>query len=112
MEATLIMENSLRQADNDQKEESELPRTVYLYCAKDNDESLFEQFDAAVSVPLITEFRDFVLTRQKKACFLKSWKCCPMGYSLQCPRRSCVVCARIKRRFVLRNAVQGKAKSE
>ncbi len=71
MEATLILENSLRQADDDKKEESELPRTVYLYCAKDSDESLFEQLDAAVSVPLIAEFRDFVLTRLKEARFLK-----------------------------------------
>ncbi len=71
MEAMLILENSLRQANDGKKEESDFPRTIYLYCEKDSDESLFEQLDAAVSVPLIAEFRDFVLTRLRKARFLK-----------------------------------------
>ncbi len=65
MKTTLILENSLRQANDDKKQEEK----VYLYCEEDGDESLFEQLDAAVSVPLIAEFRDFVLTRLKKSAF-------------------------------------------
>ncbi len=74
MEATLVLENDLQQVEeNDQESaagKAPLWRTAYLYCEKDSAERLFEQIDATVSVPLIPEFRDYVIAEMEQRNYL------------------------------------------
>ena len=74
MEATLVLENELQQAENSKKEKAgtkkELWRAVYIYCEKDSDERLFEELDATISVPLIPEFREYILRGLKELNYL------------------------------------------
>jgi len=74
MEAVLVVENDLQQPsdgnEDNEKEKKQLWRTVYLYCDKDSGEQLFEQIDTAVSVPLIPEFRDYVIAEMKRRNYL------------------------------------------
>ncbi len=74
MEAVLVVENDLQQPsdgnEDNEKEKKQLWRTVYLYCDKDSGEQLFEQIDATVSVPLIPEFRDYVIAEMEQRNYL------------------------------------------
>ncbi len=47
------------------KEERPILEPVYLYCEKDSADSLFEEIDKVVSVPLIPEFRDYLIEELK-----------------------------------------------
>lgn len=76
MEATLVLKNDLQQAEEGNQEnaagKAPLWRTAYLYCEKDSAERLFEQIDATVSVPLIPEFRDYVIAEmEQRSCLAK-----------------------------------------
>lgn len=74
MEATMVLENDLQQVEESKQEsaaeKAPLWRTVYLYCEKDSEERLFEQLDAAVSVPLIPAFQDYVIAEMERQNFL------------------------------------------
>ena len=75
MEATMVLENDLQQVEESKQESAAekvpLWRTVYLYCEKDSEEQLFEQLDAAVSVPLIPAFQDYVIAEMERQNYLE-----------------------------------------
>ena len=49
-------------ADNGIASPDEVLRKCYIFCSKDNETQLFAEVDKKVSVPLILEFQDYVLT--------------------------------------------------
>jgi len=47
------------------------PRKCYIFCAQGDDEQLFEEIDEKISVPLIPEFREYVLSEFRRRGILK-----------------------------------------
>ena len=50
---------------------AETPRTSYIFCEQSNMDRLFEEIDKKVSVPLIPEFRDYVIQELQNRDILK-----------------------------------------
>lgn len=63
-EATLMVnDGETINHDNDSTEnEKKRPRKCYLFCEHDNSDRLFEEIDKKTAVPLIPEFKDYVLS--------------------------------------------------
>lgn len=59
-EATLIIQDEEPHTGNDEDDGSK-PRKCYLFCEQSDSSRLFEELDKKTSVPLIPEFKDYVL---------------------------------------------------
>jgi hypothetical protein len=63
-EATLLIDDDRQQTDDmaeDGKKAADGPRRCYIFCGQGDDERLFEELDKKTAVPLIPEFKDYVL---------------------------------------------------
>ena len=62
-EATLLINDDRQHADTEPEKEKavELPRRCYIFCEQGDDNRLFEEIDKKTAVPLIPEFKDYVL---------------------------------------------------
>ena len=69
-EATLIIQDEEHHTNHDEKE-SNKPRKCYLFCEQENSDRLFEELDKKTSVPLIPEFKEYVLTELQNRNILK-----------------------------------------
>ena len=69
-EATLIIQDEEQHTNHDEKE-SNKPRKCYLFCEQENSDCLFEELDKKTSVPLIPEFKEYVLTELQNRNILK-----------------------------------------
>lgn len=69
-EATLII-NDEEQSRDDTTNNQGSTRKCYLFCERNNTEQLFEELDKKTGVPLIPQFKDYVLSELKKRDILK-----------------------------------------
>lgn len=71
-EATLLIRDEEPSADNEEKASSNSkPRKCYLFCEHNNPDRLFEELDKKTGVPLIPEFKEYVLSELEKRGSLK-----------------------------------------
>lgn len=77
-EATLIIRDGEVNADNNNDGEEnksadkpDMPRKCYLFCEQDDRDRLFEELDKKTGVPLIPEFREYVLNELQDREILK-----------------------------------------
>jgi hypothetical protein len=69
-ESTLMIQDEEQRTDHCE-ERSGSPRKCYLFCEQGNSDRLFEELDKKTSVPLIPEFRDYVLGELQSRGILK-----------------------------------------
>lgn len=65
-EATLMIKDEEQRIDQNEEESGKQttyssPRKCYLFCEQGNSDRLFEELDKKTAVPLISEFKDYVL---------------------------------------------------
>ena len=75
-EATLLIQDEEQRTDNDGDdgngtEKTDRPRKCYLFCEEGDSDRLFEELDKKTAVPLIPEFKDYVLGELQSRDILK-----------------------------------------
>ena len=71
-EATLLIRDEEETAESEEKSsQNGKPRKCYLFCEHNNPDRLFEELDQKTSVPLIPEFKEYVLSELQKRGILK-----------------------------------------
>ncbi len=75
-EATLLIQDEEQRTDKAEDsgatpDANSSPRKCYLYCEQSDKDRLFEELDKKTSVPLIPEFRDYVLNELQRRGILK-----------------------------------------
>ena len=72
-EATLLIQDEEQRADrdDDNPDTTNKPRKCYLFCEQGDSDRLFEELDKKVSVPLIHEFKDYILGELQNRGILK-----------------------------------------
>ena len=75
-EATLLIRDEEQRTDSDEENDGNTdnankPRRAYLFCEQNNSDRLFEELDKATSVPLIPEFKDYILSELQDRGILK-----------------------------------------
>lgn len=70
-EATLLINDEEGSDSEENAGGNNKSRKCYLFCEKNNYDRLFEELDKKTGVPLIPEFRDYVLTELQKRSILK-----------------------------------------
>ena len=74
-DATLLIQDEEQRTDNSDGDDDSgnysQPRKCYLFCEQDNADRLFEELDKKTSVPLIPEFKDYVLSELRNRGILK-----------------------------------------
>ena len=73
-ESALIIEQRTDSDDEDgdgNTDNASRPRKCYLFCERENSESLFLQLDKMTAVPLILDFKDYVLSELQQRDILK-----------------------------------------
>jgi len=78
-EATLLIQDEEQSTGQDGEEssnagQSSKPRKCYLFCEQDNSDRLFEELDKKTAVPLIPEFKEYVLSELQHREILKPLK--------------------------------------
>lgn len=72
-EATLLIRDEEEITDSEEKAgKNGKPRKCYLFCEHSNHDRLFEELDKKTGVPLIPEFKEYVLSELQKRDILKS----------------------------------------
>lgn len=69
-EATLLICDE-EQNNDDNISDHNSPRKCYLFCEQNNSDRLFEELDKKTGVPLISEFKEYVLSELQKRDILK-----------------------------------------
>lgn len=69
-EATLLIQDDEQSSDDNTSNRSS-PRKCYLFCERNNSGQLFEELDKKTGVPLIPEFKEYVLSELQKQEILK-----------------------------------------
>ena len=75
-EATLMVQDEEQQTDRDEDDDGNTnaynrPRKCYLFCEQGDSDRLFEELDKKTAVPLIPEFKDYILTELQNRHILK-----------------------------------------
>jgi len=75
-ECTLMVQDEEQATDRDEDDDGNAstynrPRKCYLFCERDDGDRLFEELDKKTAVPLIPEFKDYVLTELQNRNILK-----------------------------------------
>lgn len=71
-EATLLIRDEEETAESEEKSnQNGKPRKCYLFCEHNNPDRLFEELDKKTGVPLIPEFKEYVLSELQKRGILK-----------------------------------------
>jgi len=95
--AAKLKSEAAKDDEEDGQEEIELPpRTYYILCPPGDDGRLFEEIDKKVSVPLIPEYKDFLLAALKAEGILfplTVWSCSQKfdAWALRCSKDDCNV---------------------
>ncbi|MCL2047382.1 MAG: hypothetical protein FWG87_01530 [Defluviitaleaceae bacterium] len=63
--------NKENATDTGNEQQAAAPRKCYIFCGSGNDEQLFEEVDKKTAVPLIPEFKDYVLSELRERRILK-----------------------------------------
>lgn len=69
-EATLLIQDEEQKNENTSPNQGS-PRKCYLFCEKGNSDRLFEELDKKIGVPLIPQFKEYVLSELQKRDILK-----------------------------------------
>ncbi|MCM1233159.1 MAG: hypothetical protein NC489_23820, partial [Ruminococcus flavefaciens] len=73
-EATLLIRDDEQRTDQEDEENidrTSRPRKCYLFCEQGNSDRLFEELDKKTAVPLIPEFKEYVLSELQRRGILK-----------------------------------------
>ena len=84
-ESTMLVRDEEESTGQDDGENISRPRKVYLYCEADDDGShLYEILDTKTAVPLIPEFKDYVLSELKKRGILRPCQLVSCAETFEC----------------------------